>query len=164
MNETTIMKANMNPSVPKGIFIFECVICIPMVILSLWAGVWFGIIFAAGPIVTYFAYKNSKNIELVITNKRIIATGGKFGTETNIPIDSISSVVKGILKTVRVTSSSGVIAFSYLDNQQEVYDTINKLINTRSTSIDDSYSNQPPEDNNILSKVSCLNFKCVASI
>lgn len=142
MNEVTLLKAKMNPKVHLGLFIFECVLCIPFVIVCLIFGVWFGIVFLAGPIATYYAYKKSKAVRLIITNKRVSVSGGKFGSETNIPIDSITAVSKGFLKTVRVTSSSGVIGFSCLENPTEVYTTINNLINKRTNVPNDVYSSQ----------------------
>ena len=143
MNEVTLLKAKMNPKVLKGIFIFECVLCLPFVLIALLLGVWIGLVFLAGPIVTYYSYRNSKNVRLIITNKRVSVSGGKFGNETNIPVDSITAVSKGFLKTVRITSSSGVVGLSYLENPAEVYNTINNLINKRTHLTNDVYLGQP---------------------
>lgn len=142
MNEVILLKAKMNPKVPKGIFIFECVLCSPFVLIALFLGIWIGLIFLLGPIIAYYGYKNSKDVRLIITNKRVSVSGGKFGVETNIPIDSITAVSKGFLKTVRVTSSSGVIGFPYLENPTEVYNTINNLINKRTNIPNDVYPTQ----------------------
>ena len=142
MNEVILLKAKMNPKVPKGIFIFECVLCAPFVLIALFLGIWIGLIFLLGPIIAYYGYKNSKDVRLIITNKRVSVSGGKFGVETNIPIDSITAVSKGFLKTVRVTSSSGVIGFPYLENPTEVYNTINNLINKRTNMPNEVYPTQ----------------------
>lgn len=143
MNEITLLKAKMNPKVPKGLLIFECVVCSPFVLAALFLGVWIGLVSIIFPIIAYYGYKNSKDVRLIITNKRVSVSGGKFGVETNIPIDSITAVSKGFLKTVRVTSSSGVIGFSYLENPTEVYNTINNLINKRTNIPNDVYLAQP---------------------
>ena len=142
MNEITLLKAKMNSKVPKAIFILECVLCSPFILAALFLGVWIGLVFVVLPIIAYYGYRNSKDVRLIITNKRVSVSGGKFGSETNIPIDSITAVSKGFLKTVKVTSSSGVIGFSYLENPAEVYNTINNLINKRTNIPNDVYSTQ----------------------
>ena len=142
MSEVTLLKAKIDSKIPKRILIFECVLCSPFILAALFLGIWIGLVFCIFPIIAYFVYRNSKDVRLIITNKRVIASGGRFGSETNIPVDSISAVSKGFPKAVRVTSSSGIIAFSYLENPTAVYNAISKLTNARNHSADDVFSNQ----------------------
>lgn len=142
MEEKILIEAKVNPKAGKILFIIECILCSPFIFVALFFGVWIGLVFLVGPIWTYYCYKVSKDVKLVITNKRVIAKGGRFGSESNIPIDSISAVSKGIFKSVKITSSSGVINFNFLENPVEIYETINNLINKRNSLIDDIYTKQ----------------------
>ena len=137
MDEIILLKAKMNTKRQKNLFILVCVLSSPFILSALLLGVWIGFVFIIGPIISYYCYKISKDNLLIITNKRVSFTGGKFGKrkapiERNIPVDSITSVSKGFSKEVTITSSSGIITY-YAENPTEVYDTINNLINKRLT-------------------------------
>ena len=64
---------------------------------------------------------------IVVTDKRVYGKI-KIGKQIDIPLDSISSVSKGWLSSIRVASSSGVIAFSLLANRNDVYEIISNLL------------------------------------
>ena len=148
MNEVTLMTSKVNPKAAKTLFIVECVLCAPFIFLAFF-GAWIGLIFLIGPIWTYYCYRKSKDIRLVITDKRILATGGMFGSETTIPMDSISAVSTKFPRTVKITSSSGIIAISFLEDYVDVYDAITKLINSRVRTTDDSYPVQAVVEKNV---------------
>lgn len=72
--------------------------------------------------------------ELSVTNKRVC---GKtiFGKRVDLPLDKISSVGTSIFKAIAVATSSGVIRFWLLENREEVYQSVSKLLNERQISI-----------------------------
>lgn len=80
-----------------------------------------------GVVLVVFSYVSNTGIELVITDKRVY--GKAFpGKRVDIPVDSISSVGKGILNTICVASSSGKILFTFLQDSKSAFAEVNKLL------------------------------------
>ena len=69
----------------------------------------------------------TRNMELVITNKRVYGKS-YFGKRVDLPIDSISAIGKNILFGIKVSTSSGRINWILLENRDNVYEYITKLI------------------------------------
>ncbi len=65
--------------------------------------------------------------EIVVTNKRVYGKV-KFGVRVDLPINKISSIGQGIFKSLSIATSSGVIRFWLLENREEVFATISKLL------------------------------------
>ena len=78
-------------------------------------------------VVFYFCYSKQ---EIIITNKRVY---GKsiFGKVVNLPLDSISAVELSMFKGILISTSSGIIKFKLIENNQEVYKEISKLLMNR---------------------------------
>ena len=69
----------------------------------------------------------SMKFELVVTDSRVI---GKtvFGKRVDLPISQVSMVGTGIFKRVSIATSSGLISFYGVSNQNEVFSIISKLL------------------------------------
>lgn len=87
-----------------------------------------------GAVLVALCYVSNTGVELVITDKRVY--GKAFpGKRVDIPVDSISSVGKGILNTICVASSSGRILFTLLQNSETAFEEVNKLLLTRQENV-----------------------------
>lgn len=87
-----------------------------------------------GVALTVFCYVSNMGVELVITDKRVY--GKAFlGKRVDIPVDSVSSVGKGILNTICVASSSGKIMFTFLQDNETAFEEVNKLLVTRQETV-----------------------------
>lgn len=61
-----------------------------------------------------------------------------FGKRVDIPVDAISAISSTkLLKGIAVSSASGKIIFTFLKNNNEIYNEISKIINDRSKKIND---------------------------
>lgn len=78
-------------------------------------------------VIVYFAFSK---IELAITNKRISGFS-TFGKRVDLPLDAVSAVSYGALSTIAVSTSSGLIKFSFIGNYYEIFNTISKLLTDR---------------------------------
>lgn len=90
----------------------------------------FGLIvlyFAAAAVIAFLYYLKYAKTELIVTNKRVY---GKtvFGRRVDLPLDSISAVGTGIMKSIAVTSASGAIKFSLIENKDSVHKAISDLL------------------------------------
>lgn len=65
--------------------------------------------------------------ELVVTNKRIY---GKiaFDKRVDLPLDSVSAIASSWPKGIAVSTSSGKIAFSMIENRNEIHKCISDLL------------------------------------
>ena len=73
------------------------------------------------------AYAWLKSYELTITNKRAYGFAA-FGRRVDLPIDSVSAIGLGWLKSIKITTASGKISFFLIKNRDEMYETMSKLI------------------------------------
>ena len=66
-------------------------------------------------------------VRIIVTDKRVY---GKtvFGKRVDLPLDSISSIGSSLFAGISVATSSGKISFLGIDNRDEIYDEISKLL------------------------------------
>lgn len=84
----------------------------------------------AGVVLVVVCLISNISVELVVTDKRVY--GKAFpGKRVDIPIDSISSVGKGSLNSIRVASASGRILFTFLQDSETAFEEVNKLLVSR---------------------------------
>lgn len=76
----------------------------------------------------YYFYCSKMN--LTVTNKRIYGKTA-FGRRVDLPIDMISAVGTRVFKGITVSTSSGIISFLGISNQEEVHKAITDLLMER---------------------------------
>lgn len=66
-------------------------------------------------------------VRIIVTDKRVY---GKtvFCKRVDLPLDSISSIGSSMFAGISVATSSGKISFLGIDNRDEIYDEISKLL------------------------------------
>lgn len=72
----------------------------------------------------------STRTNICVTNMRVYGKAF-WGKRVDLPLDSISAVAIGFGHSIIVSTSSGKIAFSEIDNRSEIYEEINKLLMER---------------------------------
>lgn len=72
----------------------------------------------------------STRTNICVTNMRVYGKAF-WGKRVDLPLDSISAVAIGFGHSIIVSTSSGKIAFSEIDNRNEIYEEINKLLMER---------------------------------
>lgn len=72
-------------------------------------------------------YAWMSKVELNVTDKRVYGCTA-FGKRVDLPIDSVSAVGIGILKTISVTTASGAIKFGMIKNRDAIHEAISKLL------------------------------------
>ncbi len=75
-------------------------------------------------LIIYFWLKSYK---LNITDKRAYGFTA-FGRRVDLPVDSITAIGLGWLKSIKITTASGRISFLLIKNRDEMYESISKLI------------------------------------
>lgn len=77
--------------------------------------------------VLLFLSATLNKISITVTDKRVY---GKtiFGKRVDLPLDSISSVGTSMFLGISIATSSGKISFLGIDNRDEIYDEISKLL------------------------------------
>ncbi len=75
----------------------------------------------------YLIFKCFDNVKLTITDKRAYGVTA-FKKRVDLPLDSISAVGVAILKSIAITTASGAIKFIGIDNRDEIFDTMSKLL------------------------------------
>lgn len=109
-----------------------------------------GIIFLLGIFLLFlgaYIYWAFNNIGMTVTDKRVYGNA-KFGKRVDLPLDSISAVSIGMLKTIAVATSSGKIIFGMVLNRNEMYDAISKLLVERqNNSINNTIKHEIPQSN-----------------
>ena len=80
----------------------------------------------------YLLHKVYYRQSITVTTQRVRCTSG-FKDEMNMPIDAISSVAvnTGLFQSITLTCAGNSYSITYLENFQELYDVINKLINEK---------------------------------
>ncbi len=68
-----------------------------------------------------------KNCEILVSDKRV---SGKilFGIKVDLPLNQISCVRQGLFKSLTVATSSGVIRLWLIENREDVFSEITKLL------------------------------------
>ena len=75
-------------------------------------------------------YCATRKITLTVTDKRVYGTTA-FGKRVDLPLDMISAVGTGMFKSIAVTTSSGTIKFSFMENRDAIHAEISKLLVNR---------------------------------
>ncbi len=83
-----------------------------------------GVLLAIGIWIFIFALNSCS---MVITDKRVYGKA-TFGKQVDLPLDMISAASTGLLKSVGVSTASGRISFWLLENKEELYTAITKLL------------------------------------
>ena len=88
----------------------------------------FLIIGAVIAIVVVLEKRILNSYELTITDKRIYGKVA-FGKRVDLPIDSVSAIsMRPFMKGVAVSTASGKISFLLLENANQIYESMNKLL------------------------------------
>ena len=90
-------------------------------------------------------YYETKKMHIVVTDKRVYGVT-KFGKQVDLPLDSISAIVKTWFKGISVSTSSGRIKFLLISNNEEIFKTISDLLIERQDK-KDSVVNQSAANN-----------------
>ena len=85
------------------------------------------IVFIPGTIIFALFYFLARNMELIITDKRVYGKSS-FGNRVDLPVDSISSISKNMLYGITVSTSSGKINWYMLANKEKVYSVLENII------------------------------------
>ncbi|MCQ2404631.1 MAG: SHOCT domain-containing protein [Clostridia bacterium] len=97
-------------------------ICLPE---QLWGQIFYS--FLVPLFLAYVIYQWLKSYELTITEKRAYGFAA-FGRRVDLPMDSVSAIGLGWLKSIKITTASGKISFFLIKNRDEMYETMSKLI------------------------------------
>lgn len=80
-----------------------------------------------GIIISILFYASFHKTELAVTNRRVYGISS-WGKRVDLPLDSISAVGTGWMKSISVTSSSGAIKFGMIENRDDVHKAISDLL------------------------------------
>lgn len=72
-------------------------------------------------------YCTARKITLTVTDKRVYGTTA-FGKRVDLPLDMISAIGTGMFKSVAVTTTSGTIKFSFVENRDSIHAAISQLL------------------------------------
>lgn len=72
----------------------------------------------------------NRSVTLTVTDKRVYGTA-KWGKRVDLPLDMISAVATAKLGGISVSTSSGVIRFLAIKNNEEIHEAISKLLMER---------------------------------
>ena len=75
-------------------------------------------------------YVGHKSIQLTVTDRRVYGVTS-FGKRVDLPMDSISAISTSMWKTIAVTTASGAIKFSFIENIDEMYRILNEQLMER---------------------------------
>ncbi len=89
------------------------------------------VLFVVTSIVLFFYVKNC---EIIVTNKRVYGKAS-FGRQVDLPLDTVSAVALGMFKSIGVATSSGKIRFIAIENRDNIYTKISKLLSDRQSDI-----------------------------
>lgn len=64
---------------------------------------------------------------ITITNKRVSGTTG-FGKRVDLPLDFVSAIGTSGMNGIAITTSSGIIKFSFMENAKELHQAISDLL------------------------------------
>ena len=81
-----------------------------------------------GPVlISLIIYMCRNNDNLIVTDKRVYSYASN-GNCIDLPIDSITAISLGGLQSITITTASGGIKATRVDNREEIYGEIRKLI------------------------------------
>ena len=78
-------------------------------------------------IIAIIFYILATKVKLTVTDKRVYGTTA-FGKRVDLPLDMISAVGTGMFKSIAISTTSGVIKFSFMENRDAIHTAISKLL------------------------------------
>lgn len=70
------------------------------------------------------------SMEIVVTDKRVYGRAA-FGKRVDLPIDSISAVSTSLMHGITVATSSGIISFKFIENNEDIHKIISNMLVNR---------------------------------
>ena len=157
-NENTIIKSKKDSKIGKLFLVLSLILLVASVIYLIWAcgqnirgaksttgpgyhvytffevspvlAVLITIILVGGTIVSFLTYLAAKNSEIIVEKDNVYGYT-LFGKRVDLPMDSISAIGTAALKSIAISTSSGVIKFCAIENVYEVKDVIVNLVKER---------------------------------
>ena len=86
-----------------------------------------------------------KRTSMTVTDKRVYGFAGRV--RVDLPLDSVTAISLGGMKSVSVTSASGAIKFSLIKNRDEIYDAVSALLVERQNKKSAPIAAAPAVDN-----------------
>ena len=81
-------------------------------------------------IIAIIFYTLATKVKLTVTDKRVYGTTA-FGKRVDLPLDMISAVGIGMFKSIAISTTSGVIKFSFMENRDAIHNAISNLLVNR---------------------------------
>ena len=78
-------------------------------------------------LIALLLYKGWSKIELTVSDKRVYGCAA-FGKRVDLPLDAISAVGTSAFNGIAVTTASGAIKFSMMENCNEIHSAVSKLL------------------------------------
>lgn len=102
-----------------------------------------------------FIKRAAKKCNLSVTQANVFGTA--INKRVDLPIDSISAIGLGALKSISITTSSGSIKFLAIENRDDIHKVISKLLmarqNLKTTRVSPVSFPSQKDENNQLSKL-----------
>lgn len=141
MNEKILIRGKFSHLQPHALFCFSIagialVVCFAIATIfggsPSWAfeGIAYGYYWFFIGIIVFFVLGlifTVMNFELIVTDGRVVGKTS-FGKRVDLPISQISGVGTGMFNRVSISTSSGLISFYGVINQNEVFAIISKLL------------------------------------
>lgn len=78
-------------------------------------------------VIAFCLYKGWSQIELTVSDKRVFGCAA-FGKRVDLPLDAISAVGTSTFNGIAITTASGAIKFSMIENRDEIHSAVSKLL------------------------------------
>lgn len=78
-------------------------------------------------LIALLLYKGWSKIELTVSDKRVYGCAA-FGKRVDLPLDAISAVGTSAFNGIAITTASGAIKFSMMENCNEIHSAVSKLL------------------------------------
>ena len=156
MEETILIKRNSKHGLAKFI-VFFAILCIiiPFIAGAIIASPGYGVIawmiryafqgyiypIVIGALLLPLGV-SALSCEITVTDKRVYGKAA-FNRRVDLPIHAISAVGSAPFSTIHVSTSSGVIKFRMMEDRDNVFSTITKLLNKQSATVVNSSVNEP---------------------
>ena len=98
-------------------------------------------------LIAFLLYKGWSKIELTVSDKRVYGCAA-FGKRVDLPLDSISAVGTSAFNGIAITTASGAIKFSMMENCEEIHSAVSKLLVERQgKSVSTTIKQEGPQSN-----------------
>lgn len=78
-------------------------------------------------LIAILLYKGWSKIELTVSDKRVYGCAA-FGKRVDLPLDAISAVGTSAFNGIAITTASGAIKFSMMENCNEIHGAVSQLL------------------------------------